>query len=189
TSEAARKAFDIGREPEKTRDGYSRSTFGQSLLMARRLVEAGCRFVSVDHGGWDNHTTIFPTLKDDLLPQVDAGLSSLFQDLDDRGLLDNTLVVMFGEFGRTIQINKDAGRDHWPHVSPVLIGGGGVRNGIVVGRSDNKGEYPVERPVKPEDLAATIYRAMGVDHLALLETPLGRPVQVVSDGEPIHELI
>lgn len=189
TSEAARKAFDIGREPEKVRDSYSRSTFGQSLLMARRLVEAGCRFVSVDHGGWDNHTTIFPTLKDDLLPQVDAGLSSLLQDLDDRGLLENTVVVMFGEFGRTIQINKEGGRDHWPHLSPVLIGGGGLRNGITVGKSDSRGEYPLERPMKPEDLAATLYTALGVDYQAIVQTPLGRPVQVVTDGEPIHELL
>jgi hypothetical protein len=189
TSDAARKAFDIHRESDKVRDDYGRTTFGQSALMARRLVEAGCRFVSIDHGGWDNHTTIFPTLKGDLLPQVDSGLGALFRDLDDRGLLDSTLVVMFGEFGRTVRVNKDGGRDHWPNTGMVLIGGGGIRNGVVVGKTDANAEYPVERPVKPEDLAATIYRCMGVDYTAIVQTPLGRPVQIVTDGEPIQELV
>src|SRR5438067_2468061 len=146
TSEAALRAFDINKEPDQVRERYGRHSFGQSALMARRLIEAGCRFVSIDHGGWDNHTTIFTTMKNDLLPQIDSGLSSLLQDLSDRGLLESTLVVMFGEFGRTPKVNKDAGRDHWPNSIPVAIAGGGIRNGIVVGATDPHGENPSERP-------------------------------------------
>ena len=188
TSPAAQKAFDLNSEAPKLRDEYSRTTFGQSCLLARRMVEAGCRFVSIEHAGWDNHTTIFQTLKGDLLPEMDAGLSGLVRDLSDRGMLDNTLVLAFGEFGRTAKINKDVGRDHWPQVASVFIAGGGIKNGIVVGSSDASGEYPAERPITPEDLAATIYRCLGVDHRMIVETPLGRPVQIVSDGEPIREL-
>ncbi len=189
TSEAAHRAFDISRESDRVRDDYGRNPFGQSALMARRLIEAGCRFVSIDHGGWDNHTTIFPTLKNDLLPQVDSGLGALLADLNQRGLLESTLVVMFGEFGRTVKVNKDAGRDHWPNAASVFVAGGGTRPGMVIGKTDAHGEYPVERPVSPEDLAATIYTCLGVDYHAALETPLGRPVQVVTDGEPVRELL
>lgn len=189
TSEAAHRAFDISRESPKVRDDYGRNPFGQSALMARRLIEAGCRFVSIDHGGWDNHTTIFPTLKNDLLPQVDNGLGALLADLKQRGMLESTLVVMFGEFGRTVKLNKDAGRDHWPNAASVFIAGGGTKPGMVVGKTDANGEYPVERPVSPEDLAATVYTCLGVDYHAALETPLGRPVQVVTDGEPVRELL
>jgi uncharacterized protein (DUF1501 family) len=188
TSEAARRAFDISREPAQVRDAYGRTSFGQSALMGRRLVEAGCRFVSIEHPGWDNHTTIFPTLKDDLLPQVDAGMSALLRDLDDRGLLESTLVVMFGEFGRTPVINKDAGRDHWPQVNSVLIAGGGTKRGVVIGASDTAGAEVTERPITPEDMAATIYAALGVDHRGIVHTPLDRPVQIVSGGEPVREL-
>jgi uncharacterized protein (DUF1501 family) len=189
TSDAAHAAFDIAREPGKVRDDYGRNPFGQSALMARRLIEAGCRFVSIDHGGWDNHTTIFQTLKSDLLPQVDSGLGALLADLKQRGLLESTLVVMFGEFGRTVRVNKDAGRDHWPNAASVFMAGGGTKPGVVVGKTDANGEYPAERPVSPEDLAATIYTCLGVDYHAALQTPLGRPVQVVTDGEPVRELI
>lgn len=189
TSEAAQRAFDLNSEPAKLRDAYGRTTFGQSSLLARRLIEAGCRFVSIEHPGWDNHTTIFPTLKNDLLPEMDAGISALLTDLGDRGLLETTLVVAFGEFGRTSKINKDAGRDHWPNVASVMIAGGGIRNGRVVGASDAAGEYPADRAIKPEDLAATIYHCLGVDYQAVVETPLGRPVQIVSEGEPVHEIL
>lgn len=189
SSEAAQRAFNLESEPAKLRDAYGRTTFGQSSLLARRLIEAGCRFVSIEHPGWDNHTTIFPTLKNDLLPEMDSGISALLADLAERGLLDTTLVLAFGEFGRTSKINKDAGRDHWPNVASVLIAGGGIRNGRVVGASDASGEYPAERPIKPEDLAATVYHCLGVDYQAAVETPLGRPVQIVSEGEPIREIL
>lgn len=189
TSAAAQRAFDLNSEPDKVRDGYSRTTFGQSCLLARRLVEAGCRFVSIEHSGWDNHTTIFSTLKNDLLPEMDAGISGLLRDLADRGLLESTLVLAFGEFGRTPKINKDAGRDHWPNVASVLIAGGGIKNGRVVGATDRASEYVEERPIKPEDLAATVYHCLGVDYRAVVETPLGRPVQIVTDGEPVRELL
>ncbi|MCC2672958.1 MAG: hypothetical protein K0Q72_5430 [Armatimonadetes bacterium] len=189
TSPAAQKAFDLNSETPKIRDEYSRTTFGQSCLLARRMVESGCRFVSIEHAGWDNHTTIFQTLKDDLLPEMDAGLSALVRDLSDRGMLDSTLVLAFGEFGRTAKINKEVGRDHWPQVASVFIAGGGIKNGVVVGATDAAGEYPTERPISPEDLAATVYRCLGVDHRMIVETPLGRPVQIVSDGEPIRELL
>jgi uncharacterized protein (DUF1501 family) len=189
TSRAARAAFDISKEPASVRDSYGRNPLGQSALMARRLIEAGCRFVAIDHGGWDNHTTIFPTMKNDLLPQVDNGLGALLADLADRGMLDSTLVVMFGEFGRTSKINGDGGRDHWPGAASVFIAGGGTKPGTVIGKTDTMGEYPTERPVTPEDLAATIYTCLDVDYRAQLETPLGRPVQVVTGGEPVRELL
>ena len=189
TSAAAKEAFDISREPAKVRDAYGRHSFGQSALMGRRLVEAGCRFVSILHGGWDNHTTIFETLKDDLLPQVDSGISALLADLDERGLLDDTLVVMMGEFGRTPKVNKGAGRDHWPHAQSVLIAGGGIKRGMVVGETDREAAYPTERPVTVEDMASTIYSCLGVDYRQVVYTPLGRPVQIVSGGEPVHELL
>lgn len=189
TSEAAHRAFDISKESGKVRDDYGRNPFGQSALMARRLIEAGCRFVTIDHGGWDNHTTIFETLKNDLLPQVNHGLGALLADLHTRGMLDNTLVVMFGEFGRTVKVNKEAGRDHWPNIASVFIAGGGVKSGMMIGKSDANGEYPAERPVSPEDLAATIYTALGIDYRVALQTPLGRPVQIVTDGEPVRELL
>lgn len=189
TSTAAQRAFNLESEPAKVRDTYSRTTFGQSCLLARRLVEAGTRFVAIEHAGWDNHTTIFPTLKDDLLPEMDTGIAALLSDLAQRGLLDTTLVVAFGEFGRTPKINKDGGRDHWPNVGCVLIAGGGIKNGRIVGATDRAAEYPTERPVKPEDLAATIYQCLGVDPKMIVETPLGRPIQIVTDGEPVHELL
>ncbi len=189
TSPAARSAFDIHRESTAVRDSYGRHTFGQSLLMGRRLIEAGCRFVSIDHGGWDNHTTIFQTLKDDLLPQVDSGLTSLLKDLDERGMLDSTMVVVMGEFGRTSRVNKDAGRDHWPQSQSVVITGGGIKRGQVIGSTDASGEYPVERPVSPEELMATIYTALGVDYQQIVYTPLGRPVPIVADASPVQELL
>jgi hypothetical protein len=189
TSEGAQRAFKLESETAKTRDAYGRTTFGQSCLLGRRMIEAGCRFVSIEHPGWDNHTTLFSTLKNDLLPEMDSGISALLTDLADRGLLESTLVLAFGEFGRTPKINKEAGRDHWPNVGSVLIAGGGIRNGQAVGASDRSGEYPAERPITPEDLAATIYHCLGVDYRAVVETPLGRPVQIVTDGEPIRELL
>ena len=189
SSPEAQKAFDISQEPARVREAYGPSSLGQSCLLARRLVEAGARFVSIDHGNWDSHTTIFPTLKDDLLPQFDAGFAALLRDLDERGMLATTLVVVCGEFGRTPRINKDGGRDHWPNTTGMLLAGGGLKNGVALGKSDARAEFPTERPITPEEVAATIYKVLGVDHERQLMTPLGRPVQIVSNGKPIRELI
>jgi uncharacterized protein (DUF1501 family) len=145
------------------------------------------RFVTVNSGGWDHHAKIFESL-DRRLPELDLALSALIDDLDGRGLLDSTLVVCMGEFGRTPKINKDAGRDHWGHVASLVWAGGGLRRGFVLGRSDDQGAHVTERPVGPADVAATIYRAVGVDYTRHLMTPENRPVQILDGGAPIAEL-
>src|SRR5437763_7265363 len=176
TSPAAKKAFDIHAEPAKLRDEYGRHTLGQCCLMARRLVEAGVRCVTVDHSNWDTHDGNFATLKNPLLPMFDGGISTLFRDLSDRGLLDSTLVVVTGEFGRTPRINKNAGRDHWGPAFTVLLGGGGIKCGRVVGKSDARAERPAGDPYGPEDLFATMFTLMGIDPKGEFHTPDGRPV-------------
>ena len=148
TSPEAKKAFDIQAEPEKLRDEYGRNSLGQSCLMARRLVEAGVRCVTIDHSNWDTHDNNFTTLKSDLLPALDAAMSTLFRDLADRGLLERTLVLVTGEFGRTPRINKNAGRDHWGPAFTVALGGGGIQGGRVVGKTDARAEKPAERSVR-----------------------------------------
>ena len=149
TSRQAKEAFDIHAEPDKLRDEYGRHSLGQSCLMARRLVEAGVRCVTIDHSNWDTHDNNFAALKNALLPDVRRGDRTLFRDLADRGLLDTTLVVVTGEFGRTPRINKNAGRDHWGPAFTVLLGGGGVKGGGVVGKTDARAEKPAQRPVRP----------------------------------------
>lgn len=187
TSPAAKAAFDIGSEPEKVRDKYGRTTFGQSCLMARRLVEAGVPFTSVQFAGWDHHTIIFKSLKEKM-PQFDQGFSALVADLHERGLLENTLVIATGEFGRTPKINKDGGRDHWANAISVVLAGGGVPGGQVIGATEPDGSVPAERPLKPEDLAVTLYTKLGIDPRKEFHTLLGRPVPIVNGGEPIKEL-
>jgi uncharacterized protein (DUF1501 family) len=189
TSPEARRAFDIAAEPEKLRDRYGRTSLGQSCLMARRLVEAGVRCVTVDHSNWDTHSDNFRTLKKDLLPQLDAAMSTLFADLSERGMLESTLVVVAGEFGRTPRINKDAGRDHWGPAFTVALGGGGLAGGRVVGRTDARAERPADRPVGPEDLAATLFHQLGIDPDEEFLTPEGRPVKIANDGKVIRELL
>jgi hypothetical protein len=189
TSPAAKKAFDIHVEPEKLRDEYGRNSLGQSCLMARRLVEAGVRCVTIDHSNWDTHDNNFNTLKDSLLPVLDGGLATLFRDLTERGLLDSTLVVVTGEFGRTPRINKNAGRDHWGPAFTVALGGGGIRGGRVVGRSDARAERPASEPFGPEDLSATMYHLVGIDPDDEFYTPEGRPVKIVNNGRVIQELL
>ena len=164
-SPEARRAFDIRREDPRLRDRYGRTTTGQSCLLARRLVESGVRFVTVNSGGWDHHANIFQSL-DKRLPEIDACLSSLIEDLDSRGLLDSTLVLCMGEFGRSPKVNKEAGRDHWGHVASLMWAGGGVKGGRVIGASDDQGAYVTDRPIRPADVAATIYQAVGVDPIA-----------------------
>ena len=189
TSPAAKKAFDIKAEPDKMRDAYGRHSLGQSCLMARRLVEAGVRCVTIDHSNWDTHDGNFRVLKDTLLPQLDPALSMLFTDLKERGMLETTLVVVSGEFGRTPRINKNAGRDHWGPSFTVLLGGGGVKGGRVIGKSDARAEKPASDPYGPEDLAATIFQQMGIDPKTEFHTPDGRPIAIVSNGRVIQDLL
>jgi len=188
TSPEAKTAFNLGAEPAALRDAYGRNSFGQGCLLARRLVEAGVRFVTVSRGGWDTHANNFDSLKNGRLPELDRGYATLLQDLHDRGLLASTLVVWMGEFGRTPVINKTAGRDHWPKAMSVCMSGGGLKGGQVVGATDDKAEAPTERPVTPEDIAATLYAALGLDIRRQFHTPSGRPVQV-AQGEVIRELL
>jgi hypothetical protein len=189
TSSAAKAAFDIHAEPDPLRDEYGRNSLGQGCLMARRLVEAGVRCVTIDHSNWDTHSDNFGTLKNSLLPALDGAMAALLRDLDDRGILGQTLVVVSGEFGRTPRINKDAGRDHWGPAFTVAIGGGGIRGGVVIGRTDARAEKPAEEPHGPEDLAATIYRCLGIDPDEEFLTPEGRPVKIVNGGRVIQGLI
>lgn len=189
TSPEAKKAFDVSAEPEKLRDEYGRNTLGQSCLMARRLVEAGVRCVTVDHSNWDTHSDNFRTLKRDLLPILDASIAALFRDLADRGLLESTLVLVTGEFGRTPRINKDAGRDHWGPAFTIALGGGGLKGGRVVGKTNERGERPAENPYGPEDLAATLFRLTGIDPSEEFITPEGRPMKIVNNGKAIDELV
>lgn len=188
TSPAARKALALQEEPRKVRDRYGMHRLGQSCLLARRLVEAGVRFVTIPNGGWDTHADNFSRLKKDLLPPFDQAYSALLEDLHQRGMLANTLVIAMGEFGRTPTINPAAGRDHWPRVFPVAIGGGPVKLGRVLGASDRIGGEPVDRAISVPDLAATIYKALGVDYHKEYVTPEGRPSSIVYNGEPVAEL-
>jgi uncharacterized protein (DUF1501 family) len=189
TSKEAKKAFDIGAEPEKLRDEYGRNSLGQSCLMARRLVEAGVRCVSIDHSNWDTHDNNFATLKRDLLPALDGAMATLFRDLADRGILDRTLVIVTGEFGRTPRINKNAGRDHWGPAFTIALGGGGIKGGRVIGKSDARAEKPASDPYGPEDLCATMYHLLGIDPDDEFYTPEGRPVRIVNNGKVIDELL
>ncbi|MBI3880461.1 MAG: DUF1501 domain-containing protein [Verrucomicrobia bacterium] len=188
TSPKAQAAFDISKESDKTREAYGRTDLGQRLLLARRLVEVGVSFVTVNYGGWDHHTKIFETLKGEFNGKFDQGLSALITDLDTRGLLDSTLVLALGEFGRTPKVNKDAGRDHWPHAMSVFAAGAGVPRGMVLGATDAKGYYAAENVHSPEDFACTLYTKLGIDPHQVLHTNTGRPVPLVNGGSPIREL-
>jgi Protein of unknown function (DUF1501) len=187
-SKEAQAAFDIGREPDRVRDAYGRTPFGQRALLARRLVEAGVPFITLYDGGWDHHTKLFETLKK-RLPSWDQVVAGLIADLKQRGLLETTLVIALGEFGRTPQINKDAGRDHWSNAMSVLFAGGGTPGGQVVGATDRKGFAAVERVLSPENFASTIYAKLGIDPGKILYTPQSRPTHIVSDPTPIKELM
>jgi len=188
-SPRARRAFDLSQEPSRLRDQYGRTLFGQGCLLSRRLIEAGCRFVTVNTTGWDTHGQNFSRLKDGLVPPVDLGLAALLEDLDTRGLLDSTLVYLVGEFGRTPKINKNSGRDHWPYSMFALLAGGRLPRGKVFGETDGSCERPKDKPVSPDDVAATVYTALGIDPHKEYQTPTGRPIRIVADGTPIAELI
>jgi hypothetical protein len=196
-----KNAFDLSQEPDRVRDDYGRTTYGQSCLLARRLVEAGARFVTVyvaqsignaDFGGWDTHGNNFRGLKDRLLPMTDRTVPTLILDLEARGLLQETLVVWVGEFGRSPRVTNTKqfgpdGRDHWPLCYTALLAGGGVRGGAVFGSSDKIGGYPATDPVRPDDLAATIYHALGIDPATEFVDTLGRPLPIAA-GQPIRSL-
>jgi Protein of unknown function (DUF1501) len=190
---AADGMFALAREPEPMRERYGRHRFGQSLLLARRLVERGVSFVGVHFNhmtkcdGWDTHNNNFDALKSELLPLVDQGLSALIEDLRQRGMLDDTLVVTLGEFGRTPRINKNAGRDHWGSCASVLLAGGGIAGGRLVGASDKICAYPCELPVAPADVVATIYHCLGLAPHTLMHDPQGRPLTIAA-GNAIRQL-
>jgi hypothetical protein len=200
----AREAFDLTREPEKLRERYGRNTFGQCCLLARRLVEAGTRFVEVnwpkvansDNHSWDTHAGLSYRIKNQAAPLLDAGLSTLLEDLDDRGLLSETLVVAVGEFGRAPQRgvstsgneNQDDGRDHWPYCYTAVIAGAGVKRGFVWGKSDKTASAPIENPVHPCDLLATIYYSLGIDPATIVYNHLNQPRELVK-GEIIHGIL
>jgi Protein of unknown function (DUF1501) len=189
TSPKAKRAFDISGESDKVRELYGRTTFGQSCLLARRLIEGGVHFVTVTDGGWDTHQDNFKSLKNRKLPVLDRGYAALLQDLHDRGLLETTLVVWFGDFGREPKINPSAGRDHWASAGVACMGGGGVKTGQVVGATNALGEFVIDSPATPQDLAATIYTALGVPLHTWYKTPDGRPIELVPEGKPIKQLI
>jgi len=188
SSSEAQAAFDIEKEPKEVRDRYGRNDFGQRLLLARRLAQVGVSFVTVYNGGWDHHTNIFKKPFKDKVGEVDTGMAALINDLHDRGQLENTLVVMLGEFGRTPKINKDGGRDHWPHAMSVLMAGAGIPTGQVIGATDKKGYHASENIHSPEDFACSLYRKMGIDPHHVLHTNTGRPIPLVNGGQPIKEL-
>ena len=194
SSEAARRGFDMSHEPERTRERYGRNSLGQSLLLARRLVETGVNFVTVYDGqfngqeaNWDSHQNLFPRHRQ-LLARSDRAYSALIQDLEARGLLDSTLVVAMGEFGRTPRVNGSAGRDHWPDCYTAVLAGGGIRGGAVFGSSDGSGARPETDPVTPSDIAATIFSRFGIEPSSEIRDQLGRPYQI-SDGKPIEAIL
>jgi hypothetical protein len=192
TSEEARRAFDLSREPARIRERYGRHSWGQSHLLARRLVEAGVRFVTTVNGPsivWDTHNDNFNALKNRLVPPMEKAFAALLDDLEQRGLLDSTLVVWIGDFGRTPVINGNAGRDHWPQCYSVVLAGGGIRGGQVVGVSDATASYPKDRPLTPADIHATIFTALGYDpHAITYVSAEGRPMPL-SEGTPIAEVL
>ena len=187
-SSQARNAFNLEKVPDRVRDKYGRTPFGQACLLARRLVEVGVRCVAIDFGSWDTHRQNFPTLKDKMLPAYDQGVAALLVELKERGLLDNTVVWSTGEFGRTPKINATAGRDHWARAMSMIMAGGGIKGGQVIGKTDEDGTEPVDLPYKPDDAAASFLHALGIDYRKEYYTPTGRPVMISRDGNPIPEL-
>ena len=190
TSPRSRQAFDISKESDAFSAKFGESSFGASCLLATRLVEAGVKFVTLTYGGWDTHRDNFTSLKDRQLPSFDQGLAGLFVGLEEKGLLDSTVVYVTGEFGRTPKINSrtaEGGRDHYPRCMFMLMAGGGVRGGQVIGKSDEKATAPVNEAITPDDVAATFYQAMGIDHLKEYHTSTGRPIMIVRDGTPIAQ--
>jgi Protein of unknown function (DUF1501) len=188
-STRTRNAFDLNRENTAIRTRYGNTPFGLGALAARRLVEAGVRFTTVSLGGWDTHGQNFNALRTRLLPQLDQTLSALIEDLDDRGMLDNTVVYCAGEFGRTPRINPNAGRDHWARSMAVLLAGGGFRRGYGHGTTDTQGMAPATDACTPDDIASTIFQNLGLDPHQELNTPTGRPIQLFREGRVVPRLL
>jgi hypothetical protein len=188
-SDKTKKAFDLTQERPELREAYGATGFGQGVLAARRLVEAGVRFVTVTLGGWDTHAKNFESLSKRLLPQLDQTLAALVRDLHDRGLLERTVVYCAGEFGRTPKINKNAGRDHWARSMAVVLAGGGFRKGYAHGTTDAQGMAPATDPCTPDDVSATLFQCLGIDPHQELMTPTGRPVQLFREGKVIENLL
>ncbi len=186
-SPAARKAFDMAAEPDKLRDAYGRTGVGQGCLLARRLIESGVRLATVFHGGYDTHTDHEKNTKP-LMTDFDQAFPALLDDLQQRGMLASTLVLVIGDFGRTPKLNFSGGRDHWPRAFSVALAGAGIRGGAVIGSTDKQAGEPVDRPVKVEDLAATVYKVLGIDSQKEYHAN-GRPVRIVKDGVPVRELL
>jgi hypothetical protein len=189
TSSECRHAFDIHKEDPRLRDRYGRDSWGQSALLARRLVEAGVTYVTVNLGGWDTHTNNFQALKTSLLPRYDRALATLVADLHERGLDKKVLVMTYGEFGRTPRINPQAGRDHWPGAMSVVFAGGGLKMGQMIGQTDAKAEEPKTRAVGPQDVLATMYHILGIDYRHEFYDAGRRPIPILNVGQPIEELI
>ena len=187
-SPSAREAFSMRSESKETLARYGKGQAGARMIMARRLIEAGVRFVSLTYGAWDTHTYHFRTTRQ-ILPPFDQALAALISDLDERGMLERTMVVVCSEFGRTPMVNAGAGRDHWPRVYSVVMAGGGLKRGYVHGASDALAAEPAFDPVSPEDLASTIYRQLGIDYTKELMAPGARPLDIVDGGDPVHEII
>lgn len=188
SSQKAREAFDINKEDAKLRDEYGRNPAGQRMLLARRLVESGVRFVSLTYGGWDMHGGIRGGMLGQL-PAFDQGFAALIRDLDRRGLLDSTLLMVSSEFGRTPKINASAGRDHWPKVFSVVLAGGGIKKGIAYGKSDPTASEPEDDPLSVEDMAMTVYNRLGIDAAKKLLAPGNRPIDIVRNGSVVKDLI
>jgi hypothetical protein len=192
-SDKTKKAFNLNQEPEATRERFGTTGLGIGALAARRLVEAGVRFVTVSLGGWDTHSNNFPSLKDKLLPPVDQTLSALITDLDEHGLLDSTIVYCAGEFGRTPKLNTKGGpgggRDHWARSMSVVLAGGGLKRGYVHGATDANGMVPATDPCSPDDVGATVFHCLGIDPKTELQAPTGRPMQLFREGKEIEKLL
>jgi hypothetical protein len=188
TGPHARRALDLGQEDPKIRDRYGRTRIGQSCLLARRLVESGVTFVTIAEGNWDHHSQVARNCRSQV-PPLDAALSSLVNDLHDRGLANDVLVLVWGEFGRTPRINGAGGRDHWPGSMSALLAGGGLKMGQVIGATNRNGEQPTDRPLRPADLIRTVYHVLGIDPHHEFPNESGRPLAVLNQGQPIAELI
>jgi hypothetical protein len=184
-----KKAFDLDSEKESVRTAYGATAFGQGALAARRLVEAGVRFVTITLGGWDTHSQNFQNLKTRLLPTLDTTLSALIADLDQRGMLNDTIVYCAGEFGRTPKINKNSGRDHWARSMGVLLAGGAFPRGYAHGTTDSNGMAPANDPCTPDDISATIFHQLGIDPQSELMTPSLRPIQLFREGKVVKKLL
>jgi hypothetical protein len=187
-SDKTKKAFNLAQEPQALRERYGQTPFGQGVLAARRLVEAGVRFVTVSLGGWDTHGRNFEALSRRLLPQLDQTLSAVIEDLDKRGMLDRTIVYCAGEFGRTPRVNRNAGRDHWARSMAVVLAGGGFKRGYVHGTTDAQGMAPATEPATPDDISATMFDCLGIDPHKELMTSTGRPIQLFREGKVMQTL-